>query len=120
MVIGLLVASGKMVTRCASREDVTTGAATTEIGGTLSERITGIRKSVAAAHHILAPSIVIGSEAVNLMRLFTDTLDVLEELARQTAEHTHNNTGTPTNSGEISATAAKPAELRMKYDDMIG
>ncbi|HDT4622794.1 TPA: hypothetical protein QHO11_003146 [Klebsiella oxytoca] len=115
-----VAASGKMATRCASREDVTTGAVEADIGGTLSERITGIRKSVAAAHHILAPSIVIGSEAVNLMRLFTDTLDVLEELARQTAAHTHSNTGTPTNSGEISATAAKPVALRTKYGKMIG
>ncbi|MDJ1652969.1 hypothetical protein PFH44_05555 [Raoultella sp. Ech2A] len=99
---------------------MTIGIVEATVGGALTERITGIRKNVAAAHHILAPSIVIGSERVNLMRLFIDTLGVLEELARQTAEHTHNNTGTPTNSGAISATAAKPAALRTKYNNMIG
>ncbi|HBC8969783.1 TPA: hypothetical protein KE741_003118 [Raoultella ornithinolytica] len=115
-----VVAAGKITQQGPERESLIDGDDTTTVRGTLTEKITGIRKSVAAAHHLLAPSVVIGSEDTNLMRLFTDTLDVLETLARQTAEHTHNNTGTPTNSNAISATAEQPQALRERYESYIG
>lgn len=115
-----VVSSGPLTQQCPERESHITGNDSATIGGTLTETIAGIRKSVAAAHHIMAPSIVMGSETVNLMRLFTDTLDVIEALAQQTAAHTHSNTGTPTNGDAISAIGNRPATLREKYDPFIG
>lgn len=113
-------ASGDMTTSCAGRSDTVKESASLSVGGTLDEKIAGIRTSVAAAHHLLAPSIVIGSKETNLMRLFTDMLDVIEELATLTANHSHPNTSGPTNSGAIQANAARPAALRNKYESYIG
>jgi hypothetical protein len=103
------------------QDDKTTigGNQETQIKGNLTEQIAGIRRSVAAAHELMAPAIRLGSEDVNVLTLLTDTLDVLHQLAQQTAQHTHPNTGTPTNSGEIAATAAKTSALAKKYGPFI-
>ena len=115
-----VVASGKITQQAPEREARIDGDETLTVGGSLAETITGIRRSVAAAQHLLAPSVVIGSEEINLLRLFTDILDVIERLARQTAEHTHNNTGTPNNSAAISQTGEEPGRLRDRYGSFIG
>ncbi|PVZ87897.1 hypothetical protein C9426_09870 [Serratia sp. S1B] len=92
---------------------------TTDVGGALTEKIAGIRRSVAAAQELIAPTIRLGSEEVNVLTLLTDTLDVLHQLAQQTAQHTHSNTGTPTNSDAITSTANKTVALTQKYGPFI-
>lgn len=89
------------------------------VGGSLTEKIQGIRRSVAAAQELLAPSIRLGSEEVNVLSLLTDTLDVLRQLAEQTAQHTHSNTGKPTNSDSIASVSSKTEELFQKYASYI-
>ncbi|HEO9045968.1 TPA: hypothetical protein QIF36_004175 [Enterobacter kobei] len=115
-----VAASGKITQQGASRESTITGNDTVTIGGTLTEKITGIRKSIAAAQHLLGASIVIGTEELNLLCLFTDTLDVIEALADATAVHKHTNTGAPLNASDISKAGDSASLLRDKYDQLIG
>ncbi|WP_422527666.1 hypothetical protein [Serratia fonticola] len=121
-------ASGNLVITCSKdrtgdvgQDDKTTigGNQDVQVKGNLTEQIAGIRRSVAKAHELMAPSIRLGSAEVNVLTLLTDTLDVLNQLAQQTAQHTHSNTGTPTNSGEITATANRTTALTEKYSPFI-
>lgn len=100
------------------QQDVGGNAALT-VGGALTEKITGIRKSVAAAQIINGQTVNIGDGEINILDCLTDTLDVLQELAELTAQHAHSNTGTPTNSGAISANAQRPGQLSAKYKKLI-
>ncbi|MEI9742736.1 hypothetical protein [Enterobacter ludwigii] len=86
---------------------------------TLTEKINDIRKSVAAAQQIYGETINIGNGDINLLRCLTDTLDVLQELATLTAQHTHSNTGPPSNADALMKNASKPPALRKKYGSII-
>lgn len=95
--------------------------ATVTIGKNLTEQIGQIRKSVAAVQQqIIAPVVWIGSGSINVAQLMLDTLEVVKQLAELTASHTHSNTGTPTNAGEIHSTGAKADTLNSKYSPVIG
>ncbi|HFT8038359.1 hypothetical protein ACWOQQ_19210 [Enterobacter sp. ESY66] len=97
------------------------GSQTVTTGKDLIEKIGQIRKSVAAVQQqIIAPVVWIGSDTINVAQLMLDTLDVVKELAEQTASHTHSNTGTPTNAGAIRSTGAKADTLNGKYSPIIG
>ncbi|MFQ6288575.1 hypothetical protein ACLMPM_24785 [Yersinia enterocolitica] len=93
---------------------VATAGAVSVTAPSLNEQIAGISESVAAVQRIMAPSIVLGTGTLNLLRLFTDTLTVIEQLAAQTANHSHSNTGAPTNSAAISETGTQAAALTTK------
>ncbi|ELY5874817.1 hypothetical protein SNN89_000889 [Cronobacter sakazakii] len=97
------------------------GSQTVTTGKDLIEKIGQIRKSVAAVQQqIIAPVVWIGSDTINVAQLMLDTLDVVKELAEQTASHTHSNTGAPTNAGAIRSTGAKADTLNGKYSPVIG
>ncbi|MGF6103698.1 hypothetical protein [Enterobacter sp. A4] len=97
------------------------GNQTVTTGKDLIEKIGKIRKSVAAVQQqIIAPVVWIGSGTINVAQLMLDTLDVVKELAEQTASHTHSNTGTPTNAGAIRNTGTKADTLNGKYSPVIG
>ena len=97
------------------------GSQSVTTGKDLIEKIGQIRKSVAAVQQqIIAPVVWIGSGTINVAQLMLDTLDVLKELAEQTASHTHSNTGAPTNAGAIRNTGAKADTLNGKYSPVIG
>lgn len=94
---------------------------TVTIGKNLTEQIGQIRKSVAAVQQqIIAPVVWIGSGSINVAQLMLDTLDVVKQLAEMTASHTHSNTGTPTNAGDIRSTGTKADTLNGKYSPVIG
>ncbi|EPM7337324.1 hypothetical protein ACV4P1_000304 [Enterobacter hormaechei] len=96
------------------------GSQTVTTGKDLIEKIGQIRKSVAAVQQqIIAPVVWIGSGTINVAQLMLDTLDVVKELAEQTASHTHSNTGAPTNAGAIRNTGAKADTLNGKYSPVI-
>jgi len=95
--------------------------ATVTIGKNLTEQIGQIRKSVAAVQQqIIAPVVWIGSGSINVAQLMLDTLDVVKQLAELTASHTHSNTGTPTNAGDIRSAGTKADTLTGKYSPVIG
>lgn len=97
------------------------GTQTVTTGKDLIEKIGQIRKSVAAVQQqIIAPIVWIGSGSINVAQLMLDTLDVVKELAEQTASHSHSNTGTPTNAAAIRNTGTKADTLNTKYSPVIG
>ncbi|WP_449549580.1 hypothetical protein [Lelliottia nimipressuralis] len=97
------------------------GTQTVTTGKDLIEKIGQIRKSVAAVQQqIIAPVVWIGSGSINVAQLMLDTLDVVKELAEQTASHSHSNTGTPTNATAIRNTGTKADTLNTKYSPVIG
>ncbi|VAL31661.1 Uncharacterised protein [Enterobacter hormaechei] len=97
------------------------GSQTVTTGKDLIEKIGQIRKSVAAVQQqIIAPVVWIGSGSINVAQLMLDTLDVVKELAEQTASHSHSNTGTPTNAAAIRNTGTKADTLTTKYSPVIG
>lgn len=89
------------------------------IGGQLNEKITGMRKSLAAAHEMVGGSFHLGTADVNVLTLMTDMLDTIDQLAQFTAEHSHSNTGTPTNSSSIQGISTKAKQLTAKYKPLI-
>ena len=98
-----------------------TGKKSLTTGKDLIEQIGQIRKSVAAVkQEIIAPVVWIGSQSINVAQLMLDTLDVVKQLAEQTASHTHSNTGTPQNAGEIKSTGSQADSLSKKYSPVIG
>ncbi|WP_414162515.1 hypothetical protein ACMF5E_24215 (plasmid) [Salmonella enterica subsp. enterica serovar Strathcona] len=97
------------------------GDATTAVAGSLMEKIGKIRSSIAAARQdIIAPVVWVGSQQINVMALMLETLEVVQELAQQTAAHTHSNTGAPQNAQAISAAGTKSSQLKAKYAPVIG
>ncbi len=92
-----------------------------EVAGDLLEKIGGIRSSVAAAQQkVIAPAVWVGSQEINVMQLMLDTLDVVRQLAEQTASYSHPSTGTPTNADAIRQTGTSASSLKQKYDPVIG
>lgn len=93
---------------------------TVSIGGALTERIAGVRQSVSAALQLQAQTTSIGTADTNILTLLIETLDLIDLLAQRTANHTHSNTGTPTNATEIAQTSAAATTLKGKYNPLIG
>lgn len=91
-----------------------------DIGGTLTERIAGVRQSISAALQLQAATTTIGDGVTNILTLLTETLDLVDTLAQRTAEHTHSNTGAPTNATEIAQTSTTATALKGKYSPLIG
>lgn len=92
----------------------------------LEERIAGVRRSVAGgAQQIIGSSVWLGSGGagrnggINAMQSILDILDIIQDLARQTAEHVHSNTGGPTNAAAISTSGAAASTVKNKYDPLI-
>lgn len=96
-------------------------SATWDVGQDLIEKIGNIRRSIAAQRQeLIAPVVWVGNQQINVMQLMIDTLDVVQELAEQTATHTHSNTGAPVNANAIAATGTKSNALQTKYSPVIG
>lgn len=114
------IQGSRLATIGGSDELAIVGSGTVTVGESLTEKIGQIRKSVAAVQQqIIAPVVWIGSSSINVAQLMLDTLDVVKQLAEQTANHTHSNTGAPTNAGDIRSTGAKADTLNGKYSPVI-
>lgn len=95
------------------------GNAVLTIGGSLTEKITGIRRSVAQAQELIAPVVKLGSEEINVLTLLTETLDVVNELAQVCAAHTHPSVGTSSQASQFTNAAQKTVTLKVKYSPLI-
>lgn len=112
--------TGSMISRVTkNREEFTGQNINAEVIGALTEKIVGIRRSVAAAQELIAPSVRLGSDELNVLTLLTDTLDVIRQLADLTAEHTHPDTGQPTNAADIAGVSQQTQTLNNKYSPFI-
>ncbi|MCX2545361.1 hypothetical protein [Pseudomonas sp. COW5] len=82
------------------------------VGGDMQERIEGMRRSFAAvSQRMQAPKNWVGSNDVNLFKMVCDTLDLLHEMNKQLAGHTHGPTPAPNNSAEFQGGAAHALQL---------
>lgn len=109
-----LVSGGNLVTTIAKD-------ASLQAGGSLTEKIAQLRQSIAGTRQeVIAPVVWVGSQSINVMQLMLDTLDVIQQLAQQTASHTHSGTGAPQNASAISAAGTSAATLQTKYKPVIG
>lgn len=90
-----------------------------ESGGTLTEKIAALRKSVAAGQQIIGDTVHIGTGRTNTLTMLLDTIDLLAELAQQCAGHTHPGTGVPTQASAFTETASKAGVTRGKYEQII-
>lgn len=100
--------------------------ATSTIERDLTENVGGRRTCRAdGGLEFTAPTVFIGrggsreKSGLNLLTLLIDILDLVQLLATHTANHTHSNTGAPTNSSELAADAKQATSLREKYGDLI-
>lgn len=82
------------------------------VGGDMKERIQGLRESVAASAHVFkAPSTWLGSEAVNVLQVLLDLIDIVEQLSADIAVHKHGPTPPPDNARDFTGYAATALEL---------
>lgn len=85
------------------------------IGGDLHEQIRGLRKSVAAvSQRLQAPKTWLGSEAVNVLQVLCDVLDLVEQMNTAIAAHKHGPTPPPDNGAAFTANAVKAMTLGAK------
>ena len=80
---------------------------------------TALRKSVAAGQQVIGQTVHIGTESTNALTMLLDTIDLLAELARQCASHTHPGTGSPSQASAFTETATKAGVTRGKYQKII-
>lgn len=60
------------------------------VGGDMQEQIQGLRKSVAGiSQRLQAPKMWLGSEGVNVLRVLSDLIDLVQQMNTQLAVHTH-------------------------------
>lgn len=90
-----------------------------ETSGALTEKIAALRKSVAAGQQVIGQTVHIGTESTNALTMLLDTIDLLAELARQCASHTHPGTGAPNQSSAFTQTADEAGATRGKYEQII-
>lgn len=90
-----------------------------ETGGALTEKIAALRKSVAAGQQVIGQTVHIGTESTNTLTMLLDTIDLMAELARQCASHTHPGTGSPDQASGFTETATKAGDTREKYEHII-
>lgn len=100
--------------------------ATSTIEHDLTENVGGHRICRAAGGlEFIAPAVFIGrggsreKSGLNLLTLLIEILELVQQLAKHAASHSHPNTGTPDNSSEFTADAERAVTLRKKYRDLI-
>lgn len=122
-----LVASAKQINVTAENSIDITAKQITVTAESIEEKIQAVRKSVAGGGQvIIGSSVWLGSgggsargAGINAMQSILDILDLIQELAQLTAQHSHSNTGTPTNSGDISGTGDKAGTAKGRYQPLI-
>ena len=93
------------------------GDATTELAGSLMEKIGKIRSSIVAARQdIIAPIVWVGSQQINVMALMLEMLEVVQELASRLPP-TPTPTPTPTATPRHRRTRWKSALLVLSLNN---
>lgn len=82
------------------------------VGGDMEEQIQGLRQSVAGgSQRLVAPKTWLGSEAVNVLQVLCDLLDLVQQMNTQLAIHTHGITPAPNNAGDFAGCAGESLRL---------
>lgn len=89
------------------------------VGGDMQEQIQGLRRSVAkVSQRLQAPKTWLGSEGVNVLQVLCDTLDLMEKMAIQVAEHVHVAGSVPNTAGLFSGYAVAAETLNVKLTEV--
>jgi hypothetical protein len=89
------------------------------VGGNMQERIEGLRESVAGiSQRLTAPKNHVGSASVNIFQVLCDTLDLIEQMAGQIANHVHGSSPAPTTAATFVADSAKAALYSSQLKDI--
>jgi hypothetical protein len=76
----------------------------------MEEKIQGIRQSVAAAsQRLVAPKTWLGSEAVNVLQVLGEMIDLVEQMNIQLSEHVHGSSPVPNNAAAFASSALTAA-----------
>ncbi|MEE1888244.1 hypothetical protein [Pseudomonas carassii] len=85
------------------------------IGGDVQERIEGLRHSVVKiSQRLQAPKTWLGSEAVNVLQVLCDLLDLVQEMNTELAGHVHGPTPPPGNAAAFSGAAVRAQAMGLK------
>ncbi|MCG8295791.1 hypothetical protein [Pseudomonas entomophila] len=85
------------------------------IGGDVQERIEGLRDSVVKiSQRLQAPKTWLGSEAVNVLQVLCDLLDLVQQMNSELAGHVHGPTPPPGNAAAFSEAAVRAQALGLK------
>lgn len=111
---------GTHTTRAGAIVQLAEGDITQGTAGSLVEKVGRLRRSVSdLQQQYVAPQSWVGSSETNILQCLLDTLDLVQQLAEQTAEHTHSNTGTPTNGAALAGTGARAGTTHDTYAGLI-
>lgn len=89
------------------------------VGGDMEERIHGLRKSVAVFNQqLIAPKTWLGSDAVNVLQVLCDLLDLVEQMNIQLAVHTHGPTPVPNNAAAFTSKAVETHQLARQLEEI--
>ncbi|MNP09475.1 hypothetical protein D3C76_1015830 [compost metagenome] len=89
------------------------------VGGDMQERIEGLRESVAGiSQSLTAPKNHVGSASVNIFQVLCDTLDLIEQMVGQIANHVHGSSPAPTTTATFVADSAKAALYSSQLKDI--
>nr|WP_233102342.1 hypothetical protein [Pseudomonas sp. MF7453] len=79
----------------------------TTVGGDMREQIQGVRESMAAVgQRLVATKTWLGSEAVNVLQVVGDLIELVQQMNIAIAAHKHGPTPPPDNAGEFTTHAA--------------
>ena len=82
------------------------------VGGDMHERIQGLRESVAAiGQRLVAPKTWMGSEAVNVLQVLGDVIELVQQMNVGIAAHKHGPTAPPDNAVEFTTHAGSAMAL---------
>lgn len=85
------------------------------VGGDMREQIQGVRESVAAiGQRLVASKTWLGSEAVNVLQVLSDLIDLVEQMNLAIAAHKHGPAPPPDNAAQFTTHAASAKALTVQ------
>lgn len=87
------------------------------VGGDMREQIQGVRESIAAVgQRLIAGKTWLGSEAVNVLQVLGDLIDLVQQMNAAIAAHKHGPTPPPDNAAQFSDSAASALKMLMTLE----
>lgn len=114
------VSGNKVVHVIGNSQEVTASNKTLGVAGDLNEKINGVAKRISDTENkLIAPLSHIGTEGQNIFRILEALLQIVEDLAKTVATHTHNNGPPPDQEPEITGCSSKAKTEKEKLSPII-
>ena len=89
------------------------------VGGDMHEQIQGLRRCMAAvSQRVQAPKTWLGSDSVNVLRVLSDLIAIVEHMNTALSAHTHGPSPVPGNASSFASASGQAAELRATLDSV--